>query len=533
MKNKILLFILTFFVVGATNFVSTANTVLAANVQVTSNSTGVRFTGSGFAKDQLGATITELGISIIQNISPWDTMIDVVIPSANLSGGMFDYEFTPFSFNPLIIGTTYGYSIMSLGVYTQALNVYTGSFVYNPGGATGGATLSVTATVLASYNEATVTLTATGSTTATPVKILYGTSSPTTGQSQSTTVSIPANNSMPYPITGLTASTNYFYSIISDDPTITPPVVYIPDTSFTTNPSVQGYDLGTGSSPVATCTDGADGYCLLAPIGGVTRISDADLANFFDMIFKILIGLIGTLSVIMIFFGGVQYMSTDALQGKQEGRERIQNAVLGLIIALGSYAILNTINPKLLNFTFGIDKVSIEYAGGDTSGPILTIGTGLFEPTGIVCTGSGGPSSIAGIVQSYVGNVTYKSPGGKGSPGPNNTVYYDCSGFVNKVLACAGMTYSSNATSGIFAGAEPVTSITNTSVNGITLNPGDLLGWTPANDPKNNGHVVIYIGNGLVAESHAPSDLVGKAVDTSSRHTSNYKNRIKYISRAH
>ena len=52
----------------------------------------------------------------------------------------------------------------------------------------------------------------------------------------------------------------------------------------------------------------------------------------------------------MIAFGGIQYMSTDAIHGKSEGRERITYALMGLLLVLFSWILLNTINPDILSF---------------------------------------------------------------------------------------------------------------------------------------------------------------------------------------
>jgi hypothetical protein len=188
------------------------------------------------------------------------------------------------------------------------------------------------------------------------IQIKYGTSS-TTMSLTSGTFQIQPNSTFNHTLSGLTPSTTYYFEIVSTiDGT-----VYVPSSLFVTLASTGSVGVPAVTPVNPNCTPGQDGYCLLAPIGGLTVIRDVDLGNYFGIMYKILIGLAGALAVIMIFFGGVQYMTTDALGEKEEARERISNAVIGLIIALGSYAILNTINPKLLDFTFGIDKVSIEY----------------------------------------------------------------------------------------------------------------------------------------------------------------------------
>jgi len=88
-------------------------------------------------------------------------------------------------------------------------------------------------------------------------------------------------------------------------------------------------------------------YKLLAPIGSLTEAPE-NMGDYFNTIFLIAIGLCGVLAVIMIVIGGIQYMGDESVFGKTDAKERIKSAILGLIIALGSYALLNTINPDLL-----------------------------------------------------------------------------------------------------------------------------------------------------------------------------------------
>lgn len=90
-----------------------------------------------------------------------------------------------------------------------------------------------------------------------------------------------------------------------------------------------------------------DKYKLLAPIGNLTEAPD-NVGDYFNVIFKIIIGLCAVLAVIMIVIGGIQYMGSESIFGKTESKSRIMAAILGLLIALGAYALLNTINPDLL-----------------------------------------------------------------------------------------------------------------------------------------------------------------------------------------
>ena len=90
-------------------------------------------------------------------------------------------------------------------------------------------------------------------------------------------------------------------------------------------------------------------YKLLAPIGSnYTEVSTANISSYFNKIFTIAIGLAGVLAVVMLVIGGIEWMGSESVFAKTAGKEKIMSALLGLLIALGSYAILKTINPALL-----------------------------------------------------------------------------------------------------------------------------------------------------------------------------------------
>ncbi len=72
-------------------------------------------------------------------------------------------------------------------------------------------------------------------------------------------------------------------------------------------------------------------------------------SKFFQSVFNTLLAIAATLAVIMIMYGGVVYMTTDAWTKKDEAKGIIWNAIQGLVLALVSYLILYTINPEILN----------------------------------------------------------------------------------------------------------------------------------------------------------------------------------------
>jgi hypothetical protein len=305
-------------------------------------------------------------------------------------------------------------------------------------------------------------------------------------------------------------------------PASTPPILITPNT----NPPASG--------SVVTSV-----YNLLAPIGNVTSIQTSggtcpgnpNLSNgvgcYLNWIFKLGIGLCTALAVVMIIIASIQYMGTESVWGKTEARSKILQSILGLVLAMGSYAILNTISPDLLGSNgVQINQVTADI-GGDSNAPIGGINV---LPTGIVC--SGGKANIPNIAASFNGKMTYSQAIPKGQAGPNSTIQLDCSGFANYVLECAGALFTNSGSADIFRNAEKVnqSTMTDTSVNGKALQVGDLIGWTPSDDPRGNGHVMIYVGNGVVNDSHGPAGVAGQAYGSFA--TTKYKSRITYIKRA-
>ncbi len=94
----------------------------------------------------------------------------------------------------------------------------------------------------------------------------------------------------------------------------------------------------------APCAVGT--YRLIAPVGGMTQC--LTLMQYLNGIFLVVIGIAGVLAVVMIVICGIKMMMSGSVSGKSEAKGCVTNAVFGLLIALGAWAILYTINPDLL-----------------------------------------------------------------------------------------------------------------------------------------------------------------------------------------
>ena len=84
----------------------------------------------------------------------------------------------------------------------------------------------------------------------------------------------------------------------------------------------------------------------LFTLGSLT--STADTVGYLQKMIFFVIGLAIVLAILMIVWGGIQYMASEAFTEKQDAVNRMTMALFGLIIALGAYLLLNIINPRLV-----------------------------------------------------------------------------------------------------------------------------------------------------------------------------------------
>ncbi len=123
-------------------------------------------------------------------------------------------------------------------------------------------------------------------------------------------------------------------------------------------------------------------YAVLAPLPGVAnKVGDTTtLKKYIHAIFNLAIGLSAVAAVLMIVLGGFQYMSTDAIMKKEEGKKRIKNAIYGLILVISAWLILYTINPNLLKLNLNIESITTATpAGGTLTGVRTATGVDLLS----------------------------------------------------------------------------------------------------------------------------------------------------------
>lgn len=90
---------------------------------------------------------------------------------------------------------------------------------------------------------------------------------------------------------------------------------------------------------------------LLAPAtaGAVSiSFSGSDIESFISNLYLFGFGIGGVLAVGVIVTGGILIATSSVVNQQAKGRDMIMGAVLGLVLLFGSYLLLRTINPRLV-----------------------------------------------------------------------------------------------------------------------------------------------------------------------------------------
>lgn len=170
------------------------------------------------------------------------------------------------------------------------------------------------------------------------------------------------------------------------------PVVAAPDNAA---PSATGEVPNTPVTQSATTpavsTDNA-GFVPLAPIPGLTdvgsNITSSTLVGFLNNLYLYLIGAAATLAVIMIIWGGLEISTQDSISKQGAGRQKIQQAILGLVLVLSPVLVFSIINPSILNFSLTLQ--SLDTKTSEVPNPSVNGPTACADA---VYTGSGGAAA--------------------------------------------------------------------------------------------------------------------------------------------
>ena len=83
---------------------------------------------------------------------------------------------------------------------------------------------------------------------------------------------------------------------------------------------------------------------LGTPIGGVSQVNG--LPDYINVAYRYLVTVVLVVAIVMTVWGGFRYLLGASIGSVQQGKETIKDALIGMLIVLGAYTILSTINPR-------------------------------------------------------------------------------------------------------------------------------------------------------------------------------------------
>lgn len=127
------------------------------------------------------------------------------------------------------------------------------------------------------------------------------------------------------------------------------------------------------NSVSAECKEGDGKICLNVPLSGLDEGVSTEggavgiFKEYVGAIYVFGAGLVLVVAVIMIIIGGYETMFKGGVEGNIAGKERIIQALLGVVLVFLSALILHSINPTF--FKFGDDNSSLNSSTTSPSPP--------------------------------------------------------------------------------------------------------------------------------------------------------------------
>lgn len=161
---------------------------------------------------------------------------------------------------------------------------------------------------------------------------------------------------------------------------------------------------------VLAAPDGTVKYEPLIAIQGVTDATrGGSFSAYVDFLYGLSIAIAALLAVIKIVVAGAKYMMSSLPGTKGDSKSEIQGALLGLLLILGAFLILNTINPALTKTTVNFDPLGANPTKANRP-PALR----AAAPTGAAAGTTATPQQTA--LQSLIGTSVHVCVNGKQLP---------------------------------------------------------------------------------------------------------------------
>lgn len=143
---------------------------------------------------------------------------------------------------------------------------------------------------------------------------------------------------------------------------------------------VANAEVGTKYTVLAPlpCIEGrsTDGTVTYPCQGGNGSLQETvDIQGYLQYMYNLVVALASVAAVFEIVWGGFEYVSSAAIQGKTDGKEKIKNALIGLLLILCSFLILRTINPKFVDIPVNL----VNPLEVDRSDPFATMLSNMLD----------------------------------------------------------------------------------------------------------------------------------------------------------
>ncbi|MFA5932106.1 MAG: hypothetical protein WC793_01885 [Candidatus Paceibacterota bacterium] len=259
------------------------------------------------------------------------------------------------------------------------------------------------------------------------------------------------------------------------------------------------------------------------------------LGDYLNMIIRIFIGVCAVFAVIMIVIGGIEYMTSELISNKEHGKERIRNAIFGLLLALGAYTLLYTINPDILKTDLNsLTDVKVEVTIKDfqISGALSRDG----KPSKVnfkaeACPAATAAQASTGVDKAFILAIFAQETGGGANTGgclpANANMFPEDKKALEAIVGSNNMstTYVSCASGGGHGGAiglmqfRPTTWLANGGSGKNPWNTNDALMTAGVylknigaiNDPR-NAACKYYSGVACQAGRQPPNEFYGDSV---------------------
>jgi hypothetical protein len=92
------------------------------------------------------------------------------------------------------------------------------------------------------------------------------------------------------------------------------------------------------------------GASLSAPTQEGGDVVIAFLGQYINAVYRYAVAIVLIAAIVMVVYGGFRYLVGASIGDIQAGKKIIIDALMGMLIVLGAYMILNTVNPDTVNF---------------------------------------------------------------------------------------------------------------------------------------------------------------------------------------